>query len=269
MIARQIVIKGDDRSETYAEMSRKSFERALDDGVITEIVQFDAITPNSPDFEEHCNRYVWQPSLMTMDTGDRDHSPTEKAGMCSHWELMRQASETDDQFWVMEHDTYLIPQHYDTFRALVRFTRANGVLYSNIGLYMGMYSLERITAAYMYELLTKKKMPINCGPYCTLQRAYRTYTTDNLRHNNHRDRLHPAIHPWHGCNTLAFGRNIGEYYNYSDPAPNDKDTGNNFINTPTTQIISKSLSVTQDHHTYSERHKEQPWTRHHYFHVVD
>ena len=35
-----------------------------------------------------------------------DHSETEKAGMCSHWELMRIQSKSKERFFIMEHDTY-------------------------------------------------------------------------------------------------------------------------------------------------------------------
>ena len=64
MKAYQIVIKGDERSEKYAKISRQSFEPLITIGVIDEIITFDAITPESDNFEEHMNRYSWKPSLM-------------------------------------------------------------------------------------------------------------------------------------------------------------------------------------------------------------
>jgi hypothetical protein len=38
---------------------------------------------------------------------------------------------------------------------------------------------------------------------------------------------------------------------------------------PTTQVIKKSLKVTQDHTGYVNRFREKPWERHPYFHVID
>jgi hypothetical protein len=96
----QIVIKGNEVSEEYAALSQYSFERALREGYIDSIEKFDAITPDSEDFQEHVDRYTWSRSLMTLDNKKfgqpkDDHSPTEKAGMCSHWEIMRQCGSSN------------------------------------------------------------------------------------------------------------------------------------------------------------------------------
>ena len=56
MKAYQIVIKGNEVSEEYARISRESFQPLVDKGIL-EIITFDAITPESPDFEEHANKY--------------------------------------------------------------------------------------------------------------------------------------------------------------------------------------------------------------------
>ena len=52
----QIVIKGNSVSEEYAALSQYSFERALCEGYIDSIEKFDAITPDSEDFQEHVER---------------------------------------------------------------------------------------------------------------------------------------------------------------------------------------------------------------------
>ena len=110
MIAYQIVIKGNEISEAYAKISLESFQPLLDAGVISEIRTFDAITPESDNYQEHLDRYTWAKSLMRADVLSENtkemHSPTEMAGMCSHWELMRMASEVDEDFIVLEHDSY-------------------------------------------------------------------------------------------------------------------------------------------------------------------
>jgi len=266
MKAIQIVMKGDERSEEYAAYSRHSFQRALDDGVISSIETFDAITPDSENFQEHVDRYNWAPSLMNADvkSGKKkdDHSPTEKAGMCSHWELMRQQGEQEEKFFIMEHDTWLLEERYETFKLLVE--SSHNKLYSNIGLFMGMYCMDQRAAHWMYHTLTKRQMPINCGPYCTLQRLYRTFTTDYLERPeiDYFGILDPAIHPWQGCDTLGVGRHIGVYYNEYDR----RRTG---IPNPTTQVISKRLSVTQEHHGYIDKHINEPWTRHNFFKIIE
>lgn len=265
MKAYQIVIKGNEKSEEYAEISRRSFQRALDDGVITSIETFDAITPESPEFQEHVDKYNWQASLMAMDIKNKapdDHSPTEKAGMCSHWELMRRQGEQDEKFWIMEHDTYMLEDRYEAFKLMVDYS--DKTLYSNIGLFMGMYSMDRKAAHWMYHTLTKRQLPINCGPYCTLQRLYRTYTTEYLERPeiDFYGLRNPAVHPWNGCDTLGIGKQIGIYYN-------NKDHNKAGVPNPTTQVISKRLSVTQDHHGYSDEHINEPWKRHKFFKVID
>lgn len=275
MKAYQIVMKGDERSEEYARISRESFQPAIDAGIIDEIITFDAITPDSENFEEHVSKYQWESSLMDADLkGSKpdDHSPTEKAGMCSHWELMRMASESDERFLVLEHDTYLLSDHIHIFNKLVDKIEMEDILYINMGLFMGCYSIHPHAAGWMYEILTEAKdwprrFPINCGPYCTLQRLFATYTTSFLQKNNFMgwpENKPTVIHPWCKCDTLYFGRDVQKPFNKMDP---EKST--NMWKNPTTQVISKKMCVTQDHHGYTTEFKEQPWTRHKYFHVID
>lgn len=267
MKAYQIVIKGNSVSEEYARISRESYQPAIDAGIIDEIIVFDAITPDSPDFEEHVGKYKWEASNMIADLeGSRpdDHSPTEKAGMCSHWELMRMASETDEKFLVLEHDSYLHEFHRETFRALIEYTEEMNPLYVNIGMFMGCYYIEKESAKYMYYLLTEGSFPINCGPYCTLQRLYSTYTTNYLKKCDYRGIDITLIHPWHECATLHFGRNVQKPFNEKDPFLESNPWKN-----PTTQVVSKSLAVTQDHHGYKRKHIDHPWTRHPLFKVID
>ena len=267
MKAYQIVIKGNEVSEEYARISRESFQPAIDAGFIDEIITFDAITPESDNFEEHVSRYTWHSSIMLGDlrgSNPDDHSPTEKAGMCSHWELMRMASESEERFLVLEHDCYLLSEHLDLFGKLIQEIESNNVCYGNIGLFMGCYTLNKHCAEWQYDLLSNRGFPINCGPYCTLQRLFRTYTTNHLKQNNYYGIKPTVIHPWHNCDTLNFGRRVDVPFNEKDP-----DRRNNPWKVPTTQVVSKKLAVTQDHHGYEERHIEKPWTRHHYFHVID
>ena len=266
MKAIQIVIKGDERSEEYAELSRKSFRRAIDEGYIDSIETFDAITPQSDTFKEHVDKYIWSKSLMIVDVtsgnSKEDHSSTEKAGMCSHWELMRQQGESDEKFWIMEHDTWLIEERYEAFKLLAEY--AENTLYANIGLFMGMYCMDQRFAQWGNHMLVNKRFPINCGPYCVLQRLFRTFTTNQLKlpEIDYYGIKNTALHPWTGCDTIGVGRDIGLYFN-------QRDRNMTGIPTPTTQVISKRLCVTQDHHGYTNEHIDRPWTRHKFFHVID
>ena len=264
MKAYQIVMKGDERSEEYAEISRNSFKRAIDEGYIDSIETFDAITPESDNFQEHVDKYNWQQSLMSLDLnsgkGLDDHSPTEKAGMCSHWELMRMQGESEERFWIMEHDTFLLSERYEAFKMLTEYSPST--LYANIGLFMGMYSMDYRFAHWAHHMLTNVEFPINCGPYCTLQRLFRTYSTHHLPKHNFLGIKNTLIHPWGACDTLGVGRDCGLYFN-------ENDKGKHGIPNPTTQVISKRLSVTQHHHSYKDKQIDEPRTRHRLFKVVD
>lgn len=268
MKAYQIVIKGNEISEEYARISRASFKPLTENGII-DIETFDAITPESPEFEEHKSRYNWQKSLMKGDMGwggGKDipmHSPTEIAGMCSHWELMRRQSQTKDMFLVLEHDTWFIDDHHHSLEYFRQLTKMK-VNYLNIGLFMGCYGFEQKTAQYQYEMLSKRGFPINCGPYCVLNRLFQTYTTRYLQTVDFENKPFTAVHPWHHCDTLYLGNNVREPFNTPDPLRHA-----NRFPTPTTQVIKKSLKVTQDHHSYNDKQQNEPWTRHHLFKIIE
>lgn len=249
MKVKQIVMKGDERSEKYAEISRESFKNLIDDGTL-EFETFDAITPEHPDFEEIASQYEWRPSLAVMDSQKNpdDHSPTEKAGMCSHWELMRQQGESEERFLIMEHDTYLVNEK--EFRNLLGYIEAKDICYANIGLFMGCYSFTTHCAKWQYELLSKQRFWINGGPYGVLERLFKNYIVHYLEKRDYLGKENIVIHPFNGCDTLYFGRDVYSTYNYPDP---NYETS---VPNPTTQVVSKTLCVTQDHHGYIDKHIE-------------
>lgn len=264
----QIVCKGNSISEEYARISRESFKPAIELGIITEIVEFPAITPDHPDFEEISSRYNWQPSLMSADLqkGKDDHSPSEKAGMCSHWALMEMQASSEERFWVMEHDTWLLDQRLQAFEYYHEMMHYMDLDYVNIGLFMGFYSLSQRAAKYQTDLLLRRRFPINCGPYCTLQRLFRTFLTNSYSKQNYDGKSLTCLHPWHGCDTIRpclTGEDVGDAFNNYDRQKN------NFMVNPTTQVISKRLKVTQDHHSYKDEWILEPWKRHKLFHVID
>ena len=259
----QIVMKGDERSEEYAKNSRESFQPLIDDGTLT-FNTFDAFTPEHPEFENKVSLYEWRPSLALMDLEKRpdDHSPTEKAGMCSHWELMKRQGQTEERFLIMEHDTYLY--HEQEFRNLLEYIDNKQPEYANIGLFMGCYTMTPKCASWMYELLSEQAFWINGGPYGVMERLFKNYVEHYLSKRNYHDKENIVIHPWHACDTLYFGREIFKAYNTHDPNRNSIDA----VPTPTTQVVSKRLCVTQDHHGYKDEHIEEPWTRHPYMKVI-
>ena len=256
----QIVMKGDARSEEYAEISRESFKNLIDDGTLT-FRTFDAITPDHPDFEEHVAKYEWHPSLMRGDIKKpSDHSPTEKAGMCSHWECMKRQGDSEERFLIMEHDTYLVDE--EEFRRVIDYIDVKQPEYANIGLFMGCYTMTPKCASWMYDLLSMQGFWINGGPYGVMERLFKNYVEHYLSKRDYFGKDNIVIHPWNGCDTLYFGRDIFTAYNTPD---RHRDLS---PKTPTTQVVSKRLCVTQDHHGYKDEHIEEPWTRHKYMKII-
>jgi len=262
MKAYQIVDLESPVSLEYSSISRESFLPAIEAGIIEEIIPFQCVTPKTLSQYEHL--YDWRPSLMKLDRQTKEnHSDTEKAGMCSHWELMKRQGETEERFLILEHDAFLLPDQLENFKYLINFILEKNVCYANIGLFMACYTFSTHCAGWMYQLLNEQKFWINGGPYGVVERLFRNYTTQYLRKRNYLDIDPTVIHPWHHCDTLGFGRKVERYFNEYDPKPKESRK------TPVTQVIKKSLKVTQHHHTYQERYLEKPWSRHHYFHVID
>ncbi len=278
----QIVMSDNPISMDYHELSKKSFEPVND---IIEIVPFEAITPHHPDFEEHESRYNWQ-HLLSMDSKhnskkfDKPHSPTERAGMCSHWELIRQRSLSDEPFFVTEHDTYLLPEREDSFRELLELWEDYNLHYANIGLYMGCYSLSR-TFAEQATILLKNDFPINGGPYGCLERLFKTFLHGSWANkpfketeqylNLEKTFIHP-VDEGRGGDGLRLGKSDTDMFKcYNAHAIASKDFSYHYKR-PTTQMIKKSLgskSVTQNHQAYDATHIETPWTRPGRFHFID
>jgi hypothetical protein len=275
---KQIVMKGNPISEEYAKLSRESFECVSD---VIEIEQFDAITPESPEYDSHQSKYNWQRSLMRMDNRstqdkesyDHPHSPSERAGMCSHWELLRQRSETDERFYVIEHDTYLWPQHEETFRGLLDTVYELDHEYVNIGLYMGCYSVSREFATVAIDLLEDQNFPINGGPYGVMERLFKTYVSAHYsKKQGYITRPELFIHPWASCDRLRHGKTREKMFETFNKHPVQvfpdlPDTS--WKPNPTTQMIKKDLKVTQDHREYPDIYREKPWTRSNKFKVID
>jgi len=279
-------------SMEYHELSKKSFESVND---IIEIVPFEAITPHHPDFEEHESKYNWQ-HLLSHDSKrntkkfDKPHSPTERAGMCSHWELIRQRSLTDEPFFVTEHDTYLRPEREETFRLILELSEDYNLHYTNMGLFMGCYSLSRIFAE-QATILLNKDFPINGGPYACMERLFKTFLRGSqftepfektkeydLSENTFLHNIDQYEWPLSPDDGLRFGKtdnDIFDVFNAGGLRQLGEERFHNFnphLMRPTTQMIKRSLgekSVTQHHQAYRDDKVECPWKRQGDFHFID
>lgn len=261
MKAKMIVDFNNPISIQYSNISLKSFKPALDSGFLSEIELVQCITPET--ILEHHDQYCWKPSLMRADGGTKLlPSSTEKAGMISHWLLMKEQGESDERFLILEHDAYLLLDQLENFGKLIKWIEEKDPCYANIGLYMACYSYSRHCAYWMYSLLHDQQFWINGGPYSVVERLFKNYTKHFLEKRNYLGKDITLIHPWNKCDSLGFGRNIHKFFNFSDPKPIK-------IPTPVTQVVSKSLQVTQIHHTYSEKLKFEPWLRNKFFYVID
>ena len=258
----QIVMKGDERSEEYAFISRESFKNLIEDGTLT-FHTFDAFTPEHPEFENKVSLYNWLPSVAIMDLkGKAGRSlSNRKAGMCSHWELMKRQGQSEERFLIMEHDTYLYPEHEKEFRSLLTYIQNKQPEYANIGLFMGCYTMTPKCASWMYELLQEQQFWINGKAYGVMERLFKNYVEHYLVNETIMEKTISLFILGLVVIPFILGE-ISSAYNTRDP---NKD---NSVPTPTTQVVSKSLCVTQDHHGYIDRHIEEPWTRHPYMKII-
>lgn len=278
----QIVIPDNYVSMRYHEESIKSFEPVSD---IIEIVPWEAITPNHPDFEEHESRYNWQHSLSADSMHkskdfEKPHSPTERAGNCSHWELTRLRSLTDEKFFITEHDCYFKHQYEEQFRWALQFLEERDLEYMNLGLYMGCYYKSRNFATVSYDLLANNGFPINCGPWLTSERLLKTYLTGSA-HNESFMKSEKyknsdiTFVTGYACNErLTMGKDNKDVIEKMGHAASRyiREMTHPWWQVPTTQMMSRSFganSVTQHHQAYNEKYINEPWKREGPFHFID
>lgn len=97
----------------YMDYALKSFERVKD---IFEIEVVQCITPDTllPELKDNPN------ITIDPDTGKplRNRSPCEIASLHSNYRMIKRMSE-GEQFFVLEHDAYLRPDHEDVFRMVM------------------------------------------------------------------------------------------------------------------------------------------------------
>ena len=263
MIAYQIVDFNNPVSVEYHQLSKDSFRPAIEKGLISEIKGVQCITPDTlPEYEHMFN---WRRDLTFMKNMNGDITDSEKAGNISHWLLMKQQSDTDERFFIMEHDAFLLNSF--KFEKAMDFMLTHDLCYANLGLFMSCYSYNTDTAAYCWKLLTKGAFPINCGPYGVAERLYKTYADRVMKPNNYYGRKYGYLTHYKDCEHLGYGLTAQEMFDTYNKVP--PQGANLEFRLPSTQVISKRLSITQEHAGYEERFVKEPWKRSHAFVVLD
>ena len=190
--------------------------------------------------------YNWRALLHGMQK-NKQSTKSERAGDITHWQFIKKRAESRERFFVMEHDSYL--EDPEEFKRQYDFTMEHGLDYANLGLFMSCYSFSRRAALYMHDLLVNQAFPLNGGPYGCVERLVKTYLSHDGKGQN-RQYTFMTHHPNTEC--VGVGKTAKELYEvYNKKAATCKFTRS------TTQVISKSLGITQDH----EGMKMEPWKR--------
>lgn len=240
-------------SMKYSQITAESWQPAIARGLISEIILWQGITEKT--LHKHKNKYNWQRSLAGIDGGVNNKNsmtPSEMAGMCSHYELMKLQSETTERFYIMEHDAWLL--NVDQFEICQEFIFDHDIAWANVGLYMSCYSYNRRAAHWMYHMLTQKEFPINGGPYGVAERLYKTYASRILRKHSYNNKEFQFMTHDFSLSKIVPGCSASEctsVYNNGTPPPVF-----GFPN-PSTQVWSEKLGITQDHANYMANPKTQ------------
>lgn len=197
--------------------------------------------------------YNWKPLLHGMQRG-KTSSPSERAGDISHWQLLHKRAEGGPRFYVMEHDSYLLDA--DEFERQFDFTMEHNLAYANHGLFMSCYSVSEDAAKYMTSLLLQREFPLNGGPFGCMERLVKTYMSDNQSNTGFRWMCH---HP------NADHVNVGGSSESLRQCYNNRATTRTPFTLASTQVISKSMGITQNH----DGMKKLPWERSKYFKIID
>jgi hypothetical protein len=246
MKAYMIANLNDPVSVQYTEIALESWKKQN----ILDIEVIQCYTPDT--ISEIEPLYNWQPLLHKMQIGQTS-SPSERAGDISHWQLLKKRAESSERFYVMEHDSYLLDP--DEFKRQYDFTMEQGLAYANHGMFMSCYSFSRPAALFMNDLLLNQAFPLNGGPYGCVERLVKTYLS-----NQRQD--------WGRYTWMTHHPNT-KHVNVGKTAEELWDTYNNSVpSSPfkraSTQVISKSFGITQNH----DGMKKKPWERHEGFHVI-
>ena len=234
--------------------SVKYTEIALESWRKQNILDIEVVQCYTPDtISELEPLYNWQPLLQKMQLQSIS-TPSERAGDISHWRMIRNRTQSRERFYVMEHDSYLLDP--DEFKRQIDFTMEHGLDYANHGLFMSCYSFSRRCALFMHDLLVNQAFPLNGGPYGCVERLVKTYLT----HKNKNDRDYTWMTHYGDCYHVNVGSTATELRNtYNFHCKTDSP-----FKLASTQVISKSFGITQEH----EGMKYKPWERANGFKII-
>lgn len=248
-------------SMEYTEIALESWEN-------TNIFDIELVQCYTPDtIGELEQKFNWQSLLSTIQIGSKSTS-SERAGDISHWEMMRKRAESDERFFVMEHDAYLLDE--DRFKEMLEFTLKYDLDYSNLGLFMSCYSFSKEAATGMYDLLVNEKFPLNGGPYGCVERLVKTYMDGYQSDKWYRFMTHGHN------NEVDYGTTSADLFYIYNNGRTDHRIGKVWqhrsgFTIPSTQVIKKSMGITQQHE-YGQKSQmlyEKPWHRSPYFKIID
>ena len=233
-------------------ISVKYTEIALESWSKQNILDIEVIQCYTPDtISELEPLYNWRPLLHGMQK-DKQSTKSERAGDITHWQLIKKRAESDERFYVMEHDSYL--EDPDEFKRQWEFTMEHGLDWANHGLFMSCYSFSRRCANYLNYLLLEKGFPLNGGPYGCVERLVKTYLT---RVPNNREYTFMTHHQNSECVGVgATEKRLFVVYNCA--------TDESMFKRASTQVISKSFGITQDH----DGMDIEPWKRSKGFKII-
>lgn len=239
-------------SMEYSEIARKSWQPAIDLGLISEIVLQQCVTPKT--LNDHKPLYHWRKSLALIDasSNQKEMSPSEMAGMCSHWMLMRRQI-NEDRFLIMEHDSYLLD--VDDFSTALGAMIRHDVPYANLGLYMSCYSYNKHAAEWMTNELIVNQLWVNCGPYAMAEKLYKNYAQHFLSKRNYNNEPYAFLQTFKNHEVIGTGKTADDMfriYNFEvgDRRGFESTDGMTTFRTPSTQCFKEGLGVTQHHHNY-------------------
>ena len=239
-------------SVEYTEIARESWTPILNDGIFTEIEVVQCYTPET--FTELEPLYNWRPLLHGAQMGQTS-SPSERAGDISHWQMIKRRAESNERFFVMEHDAFLLDA--DEFKRQIDFTLQHGLDYANLGLYMSCYSLSKQCAEYAHHLLVNRAFPLNGGPYGCMERLVKTFLSDIGSSKEYTFMTH-----YGNEECVGIGRTSKHLFNVYNGR-----TKSSPFRLSSTQVIKKSAGITQNH--TGHKLQDEPWRRSKNFHVID
>jgi hypothetical protein len=235
-------------------VSVKYTEIALESWSKQNLLDIEVVQCYTPDtISELEPQYNWRALLHGMQK-NKQSTKSERAGDITHWQFIKKRAESRERFFVMEHDSYL--EDPQEFERQFDFTMEHGLDYANLGLFMSCYSFSRRAALCMNDLLLKHEFPLNGGPYGCVERLVKTYLSGEGKGQN-RQYTFMTHHPNTEC--VSVGKTAKELYEVY----NFHGTNCSFTRS-TTQVISKSLGITQEH----DGMKKRPEDRHNGFKII-